>query len=114
MCIYTTGPPVFRRPLEPVTVTIGGVATLNCDVYSNPILNDQSWRFNGVTIVSDGLHIILTNTQLIINGVQSEDEGSYTCVATNDYGSVQSTAVLSLGNNTVSSVCGSVYILYHQ
>ena len=78
--LYTIGPPVFRTPLEPISVPVGGVATFNCDVYSNPMLQSVRWVFSGVTIVSDGLRIVATNTQLIINSVQSEDEGSYSCV----------------------------------
>lgn len=92
-----TGPPVFRTPLEPVSVAIGGVATFNCDVYSNPMLQSVSWMFGGVTIVSDGLHIMATDIQLTISSVQSEDEGSYSCIVTNVYDSVQSSAILTIG-----------------
>ena len=95
--LYTTGPPVFRTPLEPVIVPVGGVATFNCDVYSNPMLQSIRWIFSGVTIVSDGLRIMATDTQLIINSVQSEDEGSYSCIVTNPYGSLQSSAILTTG-----------------
>ena len=95
--LYTIGPPVLRTPLEPITVPVGGVATFNCDVYSNPMLQSVRWVFNGVTIVSDGLRIVATNTQLIINSVQSEDEGSYSCTVTNPYGSLQSSAILTIG-----------------
>ena len=95
--LYTTGPPVFRTPLEPVSVPVGGVATFTCDVYSNPMLQSVSWMFNGVMIVSDGLRIIATDTQLTINSVQSEDEGSYSCVVTNAYGTVQSSAIFTIG-----------------
>ena len=88
---------MFRTPLEPVTVPVRGVATFNCDVYSNPMLQNVRWIFNGVMIVSDGLRIIATDTQLIINSVQSEDEGSYSCAVTNLYGSQQSSAILTIG-----------------
>ena len=95
--LYTIGPPVFRTPLTPMSVSIGGVAIFRCDVYSNPVLQSVSWMFGGVIIVSDSLRITATNTSLTINSVQREDEGSYTCVVTNAYGSQQSSAILSIG-----------------
>ena len=53
--------------------------------------------FNGIRIVPDGLHIVATATQLIVNNVQSDDEGSYGCVVTNAYGTRQSSSVLTIG-----------------
>ena len=88
---------MFRTPLTPMSVSIGGVAIFRCDVYSNPVLQSVSWMFGGVIIVSDSLRITATNTSLTINSVQREDEGSYTCVVTNTYGSQQSSAILSIG-----------------
>ena len=60
--------------------------------------------FSGITILSDGLRIIATNTLLTINSVQREDEGSYSCVVTNEYGSQQSSATLSIGTIIVPSL----------
>lgn len=91
------GPPVFREPLEPITVSVGRVAVFNCDVYSNPMLQSVRWTFNGITIVSDNLRITATSTRLTINSVQSEDEGSYSCVVTNEFGFRQSSAILTIG-----------------
>ena len=109
---YTLGPPVFRVPLEPITVHIGGMATFNCDVYSNPILQSVSWIFNGVRIVSDNLRITVSDTRLVIDSVQSEDEGSYSCDVTNAFGSQQSAAILTIGNYVyiLLSLCGYVHI----
>ena len=45
----------------------------------------------------DGLHIVAIATQLTINNVQSDDEGSYGCVVTNTYGTRQSSSVLTIG-----------------
>ena len=99
---------MFRTPLVPVSVSIGGMVTFRCDVYSNPTLQSVSWMFGGVTIVSDGLRITATNTLLTINSVQSEDEGSYSCVVTNAYGSQRSSALLSIGTINVLSLCACV------
>lgn len=94
---HMAGPPVFRTPLEPVTIPVRGRATFDCDVYSNPMLQTISWMFNGVIIVSDNIHITVTDTRLIINNVQREDEGSYSCLVTNQFGSQQSSATLTIG-----------------
>ena len=106
--LHTIGPPVFRTPLAPVSVPIGEVATFRCDVYSNPIQQSVSWMFSGITIVSDGLRITATNTLLTINSVQREDKGSYSCVVTNEYGSQQSSATLSIGTIIVPSLYACV------
>ena len=95
--VYTLGPPVFRTPLEPISVPIRGVATFYCDVYSNPVLQSVYWIFNGIRIVPDSLHIVATASRLTINNVQSDDEGSYGCVVTNVYGTRQSSSVLTIG-----------------
>ena len=81
---------MFRIPLEPITVPVGGTAIFNCDVYSNPVPQSVRWMFNGVMIVSDNLRIMVTDTQLMVDSVQSEDEGSYSCTVTNAFGSQQS------------------------
>ena len=87
---------MFRVPLQPVTVPVGEVATFHCDVYSNPAPTDVSWRRNNIAIITGGRYTV-TDTQLRIQNVREEDDGSYTCEVTNLYGATHSSARLIIG-----------------
>lgn len=55
---------------------------------------DVQWYHNGAPVVKDGKHIILPDRTLLVLGVSSpNDLGNYMCVASNNLGSANRTAV---------------------
>lgn len=81
-------PPTFiKKPMQgTVRAAIGGNATLVCNPEGAPKPNIQ-WYQNQVPIANGGPHFrILQNGNLIILGVNKQDEGNYTCDATNRLG----------------------------
>jgi len=98
---------VFRVPLQPETVSIGEMVIFYCDVYSNPVLTDVRWRRNDIQIVGGGRYTV-NETHLLIQNVREEDDGSYTCEVTNPFGTVHSTALLTIGSVTL------VVVLLHE
>ena len=65
--------------------------------YPHPVF---AFRFNGDRIVSNSSkHTLVTNSThgtLTVFNLQSSDEGTYTCSASNRYGSVSTAAALSV------------------
>ena len=95
---------MFRLLLQPQTVPIGERVIFNCNVYSNPEPTDVSWRRNNIEIFSGGRYTV-SDTQLVIQNVREDDDVSYTCEVTNLYGSVHSTAKLTIGIYSVTGWC---------
>ena len=81
----STGPP-FVRPLSNVTAIDGSDVTIHCHVVGYPI--DIITWYKGVTTLPSSIrHTLFPNGTLLIRGVQSiQDEGEYTCVASNEFG----------------------------
>ncbi|XP_064467330.1 hemicentin-2-like [Ornithodoros turicata] len=64
-----------------------------CHVDANPPIGDVVWRLNGRDL-QPGVHVIMSNQSLALQGVQRKSSGAYTCVAANRIGENESEAVL--------------------
>ncbi|XP_078667206.1 neogenin-like isoform X11 [Branchiostoma floridae x Branchiostoma belcheri] len=64
-----------------------------CDVYAKPAPH-ISWIKNGDAVIPSDYFQIQNGQNLRILGLVRSDEGMYQCVATNEYGSIQSSAQL--------------------
>ena len=85
---YTTpSPPVFDTQPASLTVAAGDSAYLYAHA-SGPVPISYQWRKDGVDLVGQ------TNTYLYIYGVQTNQAGTYTVVASNAIGSVASAAAV--------------------
>ncbi|KAK1173411.1 triple functional domain protein-like isoform X2 [Acipenser oxyrinchus oxyrinchus] len=91
-------PPELLSPLSDVTCENGECVTLRCKVCGRPKAT-VTWKGpDQNTLSSDGHYSIAYSESgeatLRIVGVSTEDDGMYTCTATNDVGSVSSVASL--------------------
>uniref|UniRef100_A0A672ZBR8 non-specific serine/threonine protein kinase n=1 Tax=Sphaeramia orbicularis TaxID=375764 RepID=A0A672ZBR8_9TELE len=96
ICIYL--PPEFLVPLSDVTCDNGESVTLRCKVCGRPRAT-VTWKGPNQTNLANNGHFSITYSDtgeatLRIIGVASEDDGVYTCVATNELGSMTSSASL--------------------
>ena len=96
---YTAGGPEIVTPLMNATRHQGDSHKFVCAAvaYPHPVF---VFSFNGARIVSNNSkHTLVTNSTqgtLTVLNLQTSDEGTYTCSASNGYGSVSSVAVLSV------------------
>ncbi|XP_008419668.1 triple functional domain protein isoform X3 [Poecilia reticulata] len=91
-------PPDFLVPLSDVTCDNGESVTLRCKVCGRPRAT-VTWRGPNESNLSNNGHFSIAYSDageatLRIIGAASEDDGVYTCVATNELGSVTSSASL--------------------
>ncbi|XP_014056496.1 triple functional domain protein isoform X3 [Salmo salar] len=91
-------PPEFLLPLSDVTCDLGESVTLRSKVCGRPKAS-VTWRGPDHSTLSNDGHYSVTYSDtgeatLLIMGVSVEDDGVYTCVATNVVGSVSSSASL--------------------
>ncbi|XP_065804551.1 triple functional domain protein isoform X7 [Labrus bergylta] len=91
-------PPEFLVPLSDVTCDNGESVTLRCKVCGRPRAS-VTWKGPNQSNLTNNGHFSITYSDtgeatLRIIGVASEDDGVYTCVATNELGSVASSASL--------------------
>ncbi|XP_013864658.1 triple functional domain protein [Austrofundulus limnaeus] len=91
-------PPDFLVPLSDVTCDNGESVTLRCKVCGRPRAT-VTWRGPNQSSLTNNGHFSLAYSDageatLRIIGAASEDDGVYTCVATNELGSVTTSASL--------------------
>ncbi|XP_047667452.1 triple functional domain protein-like isoform X2 [Tachysurus fulvidraco] len=91
-------PPEFLVPLSDLVCESGDSVTLRCKLGGQPRAS-VSWRGPDQSTVSDGGRYTLTHSEtgevtLRVSPVTTEDGGTYTCTATNDVGTVTSSACL--------------------
>ncbi|XP_026492779.2 contactin [Vanessa tameamea] len=95
---YSTGqlrvlslkPSFKKRPLESETYgSEGGNVTLRCNPEAAP-KPTFTWKKDNIVIGAGGKRFITENGNLIIRQLSRDDEGVYTCVAKNQYGSDES------------------------
>uniref|UniRef100_A0AAX7T3T3 non-specific serine/threonine protein kinase n=1 Tax=Astatotilapia calliptera TaxID=8154 RepID=A0AAX7T3T3_ASTCA len=100
-------PPEFLVPLSDVTCDNGESVTLRCKVCGRPRAT-VSWKGPNQSNLTNNGHFSIAYSDtgeatLRIIGVASEDDGVYTCVATNELGSVTSSASLRVLGEPVST-----------
>ncbi|XP_023195302.1 hemicentin-1 [Xiphophorus maculatus] len=94
--VYVKEPPIIDGDLHANRIEpLGGNAILNCEVRGDPLPTIQ-WSKNGINIRINNRIRQLDNGSLAIYGTESEDAGSYMCVATNDAGVVERSVTLTL------------------
>ncbi|KAJ8395236.1 hypothetical protein AAFF_G00034380 [Aldrovandia affinis] len=91
-------PPEFLVPLSDVTCDNGESVTLRCKVCGRPKAT-VTWKGPDESTLSNNGHFSIAYSDtgeatLRVVGVSAEDDGMYTCVATNDVGTVSSSACL--------------------
>ena len=82
--------PVFVTPPSDTGVGIGQDVTFSCIVTGSP-QPTLIWIYNNYTVLSAPIP-----SNLRISNVHSTDQGMYTCMATNVYGSINASATLSI------------------
>lgn len=100
--VLSMKPSFHKRPLEAeIYAVYNGNTTIVCDPEAAPRPKFQ-WKKDGVIIGAGGHRRILPTGTLIISPTSRDDEGVYTCVATNTYGTDESRArLIVLGENLV-------------
>lgn len=88
--VLSLKPSFHKNPLEAeLYATYNGNTTIVCNPEAAPRPKFQ-WKLNGAIIGAGGHRRILPTGTLIISPTTREDEGIYTCVATNAYGADES------------------------
>ncbi|KAL0626344.1 Titin, partial [Plecturocebus cupreus] len=96
--------PVFIKEVSNADISIGDVATLSVTVMGIPKPKIQ-WFFNGVLLTPSADYKFVfdgDDYSLIILFTKSEDEGEYTCMASNDYGKTLCSAYLKINSKAES------------
>uniref|UniRef100_A0A673HK75 non-specific serine/threonine protein kinase n=1 Tax=Sinocyclocheilus rhinocerous TaxID=307959 RepID=A0A673HK75_9TELE len=97
-------PPEILVPLSDVTCDKGECVTLRCKVCGRPKATVTWMGPDQKTLTNNGHFSITGETTLRIVGVTSEDDGMYTCIATNDIGNVTSSASLRVLGTTSDGI----------
>ncbi|XP_048086271.1 triple functional domain protein isoform X5 [Alosa alosa] len=97
-------PPEFLVPLSDVTCDKGECVTLRCKVCGRPKAT-VTWKGPDQNTLTNNGHFSIAYSDtgeatLRIVGVAADDDGVYTCIATNDLGSVTSSASLRVLGTT--------------
>ncbi|XP_015510203.1 contactin [Neodiprion lecontei] len=84
--VLSLKPSFKKRPMESETYAAdGGNVTIVCNPEAAP-RPKFVWKKDGNVIGSGGRRRMLENGNLIISPVSRDDEGMYTCIASNEYG----------------------------
>ena len=92
--LFAVQPPNMVIPLMNKTVRPASSVELRCIASGHPFPS-YSWTRDGSSVIRNGV-LSQENTVLRISAVNWQDEGLYTCSATNSFGSVSSSAYLAV------------------
>ncbi|CAG0881139.1 unnamed protein product [Darwinula stevensoni] len=95
--VLTLKPSFEKAPLEPEILALEGAnVTIACDPEAAPRPDTFSWLKDGYSNIgaSTGRRRILPNGHLNIEPVYLEDQGTYTCIAKNEFGDAKSSGRL--------------------
>lgn len=88
--VLSMAPSFKKRPLEPeIYAVTSGNTTISCNPEAAPRPKFQ-WKKDGNVIGAGGHRKIRPDGTLVISPTSRDDEGIYTCVATNAYGTDES------------------------
>ena len=91
--ILSVSPIVIEEPADNKTI-VGDSVIFRCRIQSEPA-HMSEWSFNGEALVNDNKYTIEDSFEkLIINDVNLNDAGEYTCTAENIHGTVNASAIL--------------------
>lgn len=111
-----TAPPTITPGLASVVVTEGNAAVLTCTAIGDPI-PIQTWSRNGNRLTSGARYQISgSGSVLTVQQVtESQDEGVFTCHASNEAGNDTTAITLSVqGRCYTAGKIGEVYIKTHH
>ncbi|XP_049818560.1 tyrosine-protein kinase-like otk isoform X2 [Aethina tumida] len=83
-------PPPVNKKME-----LGSVAKIHCKAQGTPPPNIH-WEKEGVRSENLSSHITDMNGTLHFNGVQAEDKGRYSCIASNSQGTIQANITIEV------------------
>ncbi|XP_037963096.2 contactin [Plutella xylostella] len=88
--VLSLKPSFKKRPLESETYgSEGGNVTIKCNPEAAP-KPTFTWKKDNIVIGAGGKRFITENGNLIIRQISRDDEGIYTCIAKNKYGTDES------------------------
>ena len=83
-CIFYVAPPQITV-VDTEVAAVGTAVTLSCTSSGDAPIN-YHWTHSGSTLTSGGRISGANTNTLTITGLTEVDNGTYTCIATNDYG----------------------------
>jgi hypothetical protein len=93
--LTVVSPPIIVVPAANQTVGLGATPSFSVTVYGQPPLY-YSWQYNGTILTNGGQISGATTNTLVLTGVTTNNNGTYEVTVTNDFGSTNSSATLTV------------------
>lgn len=99
ICAIVLAPPTVTPVIQAgdifLTVVVGDNVTMTCTASGDPALT-QSWTRNGVGVAGPRFQVSADGSDLTVSDIILEDEGMYTCHASNIAGTDTDTVTLDV------------------